>query len=313
MKPKHCRLNDAPQRPRGFATLARRISSYTSRAVLSAIVLIAGIGFGRQVLRWWRDDAADLHLQAPAVAPGLGHPSAAHEVVVGDRPWSIVRQTFQGDAAAATRALLAACQTAAGETAGMRLPAPSSEERALLARLADSEPELHAPAGVSLYSLTDGFPLVVGTRSSVPAGRPDAGAQPEVSGPAVATWGIAVPTNRSSWSLYTFRPEERRDDSEPERLQPPLPPGCRPLLQVRAVTGDASTVFAGPPQPDAWKAFYDRWAAEAGLQSRHGWRASGEAWHATYRSAAPNGPGVVEIHFQQTEPERARGVILVGP
>lgn len=313
MKPKYSLLNDAPRPPRGFATLARRISTYTSRAVLSAVVLIAGLGFGRQVLQWWRDDAVDLHLQAPAVAPGLGHPSAAHEVVVGDRPWSIVRQTFQGDAAAASRALLAACQTAAGETAGMRLPAPSSEERALLARLADSEPELHAPAGVSLYSLTDGFPLVVGTRSGGPAGQPDAGAQPEGSDPAVATWGIAVPTNRASWGLYTFRPEERCDDSDRERLQPPLPTGCRALLHVRTVNGDTSMVFTGPLQPEAGKASFDRWAAEAGLRSGYGWRESGGAWHVTYRSTAANSPAVVDIHFQQTQPGHARGLILVGP
>ncbi len=280
--------------------------------MLSAVVVIAGIGFGRQVLRWWRDDATDVPPQLPAAASGLGHPSAGHEVIVGDRPWSIVRQPFEGDAAAASRALLAACQNAASEITGTGLPAPGTEERELLARLAGSEPELQMPGGISLYALPDGFPMVVGTLSGGETAGSDRKGQVADLDTAVALWGIAVPVASTGWSLYTFRPESRPADREPARLEPPLPPGSRHLLQVRAAAGDATILFTGPMQPDAWKAFYDRWAAEVELQHGKGWQESGGAWHATYRSSA-SGHATVEIHFDQPQGGQSRGVILVGP
>ena len=34
----------------GLSRLAQRISSYTSKGIVSAVVLVAGLGFGRQVL-----------------------------------------------------------------------------------------------------------------------------------------------------------------------------------------------------------------------------------------------------------------------
>jgi hypothetical protein len=310
-------LNDAQQPPRDFGALAQRISAYTSRVLLSAVVVVAGIGFGRQVLRWWRDDATDVPLQLPAAVSGLGRPSAGHEVIVGDRPWSIVRQPFEGDAAAASRALLAACRNAASEIAGTTPPAPGPEERELLARLAGSEPELQIPGGISLYALPDGFPMVVGTLSGGETAGSDPKGQVEGLDSAVALWGIAVPVASTGWSLYTFHPEGRPADREPTRLEPtrlepPLPPGSHRLLQVRAGGGDATILFTGPRQPDVWKAFYDRWAAEVGLQNQNGWQESGGAWLATYRSSAP-GHATVEVHFDQPQGGQSRGVILVGP
>ncbi len=302
---------------RGFAALAGRMSGYTSRVLLSAVVVVAGVGFGRQVLRWWRDDAAAGAPPPAAAVPGLGDPWAAHEVIVGDRPWSIARQTFEGDAAAAVAALLAACQAEAGETDVLLLPQPGSEERELLARLAGGEPDGRAPGGVSLYALRDGFPMVVGTRT----GKPGAGASAQDTEPSVAVWGIAVPAAPTRWSLYTFRPRRLQDDASTGRPRrerageptakpptPPLPPGCRQLLAVQAAGGDRSIVFVGPGSPDEWKAFYDGWAEEAGLQRQGRWQPSVGAWYATYRSAAPDRTTTVDFHL-----DRGRGLILITP
>ena len=44
--------------PPGFAALAKRISSWTTNSLLTLLVLVAGLGFGRQVLKWWRADAS---------------------------------------------------------------------------------------------------------------------------------------------------------------------------------------------------------------------------------------------------------------
>ncbi len=307
--------NDHPP-PRGFAALAGRISRWTSRVLLSAVVVAAGVGFARQVLQWWRDDAA---ASAPPSfpAPGVGDPWATHEVIVGEQPWSIVRQAFEGDAEAAVDALLAACRTAAGETDGGPLPPPGPEERDLLARLAAGEPDAHAPGGVSLYSLPDGFPMVVGTRPGDQGGPAGVGAQPPDRDPRIAAWGIAVPATPTNWSLYTFRPNTTTGDGSAQPAgnraaadgpAPPLPPGCRRLMEVRAVDGGRSIVFVGPAPPGEWKEFYDGWAVEAGLQRQGGWRPSRGAWYATYRSALPGGGAVVDFHLDQ-----GRGLILVAP
>lgn len=313
MKRKHSCLNEtAESPPRDFGALARRISTYTSRTLLSVVVVVAGVVFARQVLEWWGDDAADSHVRPLAADPG--HPSAGRELLVGDHPWVIVRHPFQGDAAAASRALLAACQAAADEADGMSLPTPSPEERSLLARLAGIPPDRQTSGGVSLYALPEGFPLVVGTRDSVPSDVVVGSVPSEGQKLAVATWGIAVPTTPTSWSLYTFCPESRSGGQAAAPLQPPLPPGCRRLLHVRSADGHGMIVFTGPPQPEAWKAVFDRWAAEAGLQSREGWREFSGAWRATYRSAAAGGDAAVAIHFGQPDKaDHTRGVILVEP
>ena len=53
------RLNLLTSKPPGFAGLAKRISAWTTRGLLTLMVLVAGLGFGRQVLKWWAADAAD--------------------------------------------------------------------------------------------------------------------------------------------------------------------------------------------------------------------------------------------------------------
>ncbi len=271
----------------------------TSRVVLSVVVVVAGVGVGRQVLNWWRE-AADA-IQSPHDAvPAIGDPSAAHEIAIGDRPWSIVRQTLQGDANAATNALLAACQNAAEETRGEALTTPGPGERELLARLAGSKPQRRSPRGVSLYSLRDGIPLVVGTRATA-------------SESSVAIWGMAVPTSPTSWSLYTFRPEASSTINRAVLPRPPLPPECRCLLQVRAVDGEVSIVFTGPSQADQWREFYDRWADETGLQAASGWQESGDVWHIAYESTVPNTATVIRIHLGITQTGASRGLILAGP
>ncbi len=267
--------------------------------VLSVVVVVAGVGVGRQVLTWWRE-AADAPQLPPAAIPALGDPSVAHQIAIGDRPWSIVRQAFQGGADAAANALLAACQSAAEETPGVVLSAPGPEERELLARLEGSEPQRRSPRGISLYAFRDGIPLVVGTQATA-------------AGPSVATWGMAVPTSSTSWSLYTFRPEAPATADRVVLAEPPLPPDCRRLLRVGAVGGELSIVFTGPPQAGQWRTFYDRWAAESGLQTAHGWQESSGVWHIAYESTAPSTPTVIRIHLDATEKGPSRGVILSGP
>ena len=59
---KPCKATMATDRPSsaasGFAMVAQRISGWTTNGLLTAIVLLAGLGFGRHTLRWWAADAS---------------------------------------------------------------------------------------------------------------------------------------------------------------------------------------------------------------------------------------------------------------
>ncbi|MDZ7619190.1 MAG: hypothetical protein U1E05_19500, partial [Patescibacteria group bacterium] len=258
-----------------------------------------GVGVGRQVLTWWREAGAAPQPPQAAV-PTLGDASVAHEIAIGNRPWSIVRQAFHGNADAATSALLTACRSAAEGHPAKSLPPPGPGERELLAHLEDAKPRQQGANGTLFYSFAEGIPLVVGTQATA-------------AGPSVAAWGMAVPASPTSWSLYTFRPETSDAANHAILPVPPLPPDCRRLLQVRAVGGDLSMIFTGPPQADQWRAFYDRWAADARLQAVHDWRQSGGVWCVAYESTAPSESTVIRIHLDATDPRSARGVIFVGP
>src|SRR5687768_3893786 len=44
-----------PARAGGFGRLARRIGGWTANLLATAIVVVAGLGLGRQVLVWWNE------------------------------------------------------------------------------------------------------------------------------------------------------------------------------------------------------------------------------------------------------------------
>ena len=110
-----------------------------------------------------------------------------------------------------------------------------------------------------------------------------------------------------------FRPDASATADREVPPEPPIPPDCRRLVRVGAVGGDVSIVFTGPPQADRWRTFYDRWAAESGLQTARGWQESSGVWHIAYESNAPSMPTVIRIHLDATETGPRRGVIFSGP
>ena len=91
--------NSPPAPRRSFGRLALRISAWTTKGLLSAIILVAGLGFGRQVLHWWAADR-----QPPQAAPAaaladnrLGDPTQPHVFQFGNQPWSLRQQAIAGD------------------------------------------------------------------------------------------------------------------------------------------------------------------------------------------------------------------------
>ena len=134
----------APAAPSGYAALARRISAWTTNSLLTLVILIAGVGFGRQVLRWWAADAPSPAAAVPSAADALGDPWQPHLLHFGNQPWTIRRQSIAGNRAAAAAALRRACREGI-ETAAPPSREPTETESRFLASLDRLKPAEESP------------------------------------------------------------------------------------------------------------------------------------------------------------------------
>jgi hypothetical protein len=327
--------NQSQASGRGFARVAKRISAWTTCCLLTVMILVAGVGFGRQVRRWWAGEPA-----APQVASQAGvesnptrDPRQFHVLEFGDQPWSVGRQTVQGDQKAAVAALRAKCRELIGQPAAPANSPPPPPS--LLAALAKQSPMDEEPGKWKLYELREDLPMVVGTHETggaasrrtefipfsqstqrnefrstdtpSPVGRRKAGPPLAKTTPSVVIWGLGVPAAPGNWTIYTFQPSGAAAGSTTEDI--PLPPGSSRILCARAVGGLTITAFAGSQSPETWKHFYDRWAAQRSRAAAEGWQHHGANWHARYL-----GPDVTaDIHFGPDGRGGLRGVVVVGP
>lgn len=199
-----------------FGELGRRISAWTTRLLLSVLVVLAGWGFGRQVMEWWAAEPAGKAASEPV--QGLWEELAAWEppLRLSDGHWTMA---WQGTAASQDEAmamLRARCQTL---VAGAPLPAepPGPAEQHLLAILSGSVPVAEQPGRWTLYQKEGPLALVVGTR---PAGVVDTAS---ASGPPlyrVVVWGLALPHGEQGWAAYAFHPVAGRSPHEEATQQP---------------------------------------------------------------------------------------------
>jgi hypothetical protein len=254
-----------------FAQLAKRLSTWTSRGLVSGIILVAGLALGRQVLQWWgaeKDPPAALSPRS--LAPGsLGDLGQDHLLEFGDSVWRMARGSVSADAPGALKDLQTRCEKILGSC---RLPEgePGPSERNLLSRIARQKPALEEPGQWRLFASDAGFPMVVGTRETPTA---DGGANGRVVKPAerVVTWGLAVPAGADAWTTYTFHTGPAEEGRPSAALDLPIPPGCRKTLAIRAADGGAVASFAGPDRESQWRPFFDSWLAARGWEKTQDW------------------------------------------
>ena len=304
-------------KPPGFAQLAKRISAWTTNCLLSLIVLVAGVGFGRQVLKWWAGDApSPSDTSAATMATGnLGDPAAAHVLQFGNQPWSLRRQVIAGDKSKAAAALRNAARELLA-TAGPSNVPPTEAGQRFLAFLAQSVPVDQEPGKWRLYESSDVFPMVagVGQTPEIPAKSP----RPEGVNLAeracrVVLWGIAVPMGSEAWTLLTLQPAvpSKEGDSVPFGI--PLPPGSSVTLAMRVADGGAMVAWNGLAQPEQWKRFYDEWFARQGWKSATAWQAAGAASYAKYAAPQSDPRGAVDIRFGPNGRGGWSGLLIATP
>jgi len=297
-----------------YARLAKRISATTTNCLLTAVVLVAGVGFGRQVLRWWAADTAQSpEASQPAeVADGLGDPLRLHTLQFGDQPWLLHRQSITGDRQAAAMALRVVCRDIVRQD---RLPdrPPAPAEANLLSRLAARDPAQQEPGEWRLYELTEVLPMVVGTRPQPATADNSPSKNPAARNDRVVVLGVALPVGPDTWTLLSFQPGGPVGQPSAGLPEVPIPAGCRKTLSMGVAGGGAVLAFEGPSEPKTWISFYDRWFAAHDWKTIGGWQESGTGWHARYAPPAQDPAASVDVHLGGDGPHRSAGLLMVAP
>jgi hypothetical protein len=293
-------------------SLARRVSSWTTNALMTGILAVAALGFGRQVLRGW--SAGGRPTSPPAlglmVDDGLGDPARVHVLEFGNQPRSVRRQSVSGNRASAAAALEAACRTEVSQASPPQTP-PDEAERRLLAGLAKRTP-VAAQSGVwQLYTCGEGLPMMAGVRLWTKAGGGKAGTQLAETPGRVVTWGVAVPAGPERWTLYVFQAEGGASPPA-EAAEIPLPPEGKKLLSVRVADGGAMLAFTAAEPLEVCRRFYDRSLPRQGWQAVGPWRPDGSAWQTRYvRGGRAAGPAV-DIRLAEDDHGKTTGLVLTS-
>jgi hypothetical protein len=258
--------------PASFASVARKVSGWTTNLLATGLILVLALGLGRQLVGWWRIDPNQALPPLPTdqLGPGSTDPTAPYTLEFGDSPFSIDERTVHGDRAKAAGQLLAACRLAAAESSAPTDP-PGAAEKKLLETVRLLEP-LEVAGEVRFYGPETGFPLLVavapaqqgaqldsppiGPKSaenlaenaperSPPAADDVAAAQLGASRDRVLVWGIAASAGDQVWSLYTFRLGQRREAPAAQVPSVSLPPGSHRTMALRDARGETLLGFAG--------------------------------------------------------------------
>ncbi len=294
--------------PPTFRRLARRITDWTTRLLLAGVILVVGLAFGRQVLRWWRADQVAPNVGA--LGPGATGPQldSAQVICFGRAGWTLRHQRLEGDRQAVLAALRAQCRPAAAQGISPAEPL-LFEEQSLLARLASQPAVEHQPGRWRMYELDEGVPMVVVLADGGKADHPSDGASLAAPSVGVITWGMAVPQSSAEWILYAFQPEARAPPASSEEVPIALPPEADRVLAVQMADGSGIAGFEMAGPAERAKGVFDRWCAERGWRASGPWQGLGDAWCRRFESSGPQGLHTVDVRLGATADGRMRGVV----
>jgi hypothetical protein len=280
--------------------------------LLTGMLLVIALVFGRQVLHWWHEDSTP-RSKAPAGGSSSAAPASSGDSQVlafGNQNWSIRRQEFAGRRADVAAALTAFCRTVIA-AAAPRGEAADAAEQDVLNRLAAEKPIAEEPGRWRLYRWSDGFPILIGTRAT-PDDLPTADGRTILAEPPyrVVIWGIGVPTVANHWNLYVFQAGGAGSASEQDASHVPLPPGCRRLATVREAGSSITAFSASDASGDSARRFYDRWFAGHGWTAAVPWQQISAGWHARFESAAGTPRTAADIRLGGNPQGQCTGLVM---
>ena len=301
-----------PRDSPSLGRLARRVSAWTTNGLVTVMLVVVALGFGREVLHWWHDEGTS-PMAAPSVpADRLGDAAAPHVLAFGDQTWSIRRQEFSGPAGDLPAALLSACRAAILDSRP-RGESPDAAEQELLMRLAGQQPMAEQHGQWRIYRWGAGHSVLIGTRALAGAGR--AKAHPTIGGTSldetpyrVVLWGVAVPA-ADAWTLCLFQSGGGTGGAGQGSDEIPPPPGGHRLVSIRAAAGGAITAFSAD-DGQAARNFYDLWFAERGWRAAARWQQIASGWHARFETRSRVPPLAADIRLGTDPQGRWTGLVM---
>jgi hypothetical protein len=173
----------------GYGRLARRIGGWTANLLATAIVVVAGLGLGRQVLVWWNETT----LPSAAATDAAAEKRLSPDVLPADlRLWTtrgpIEIARVYGDRDAVLTEMRHKCQSL---DVGQSNPAEMGPgERRFLERLAKLAP-VEQTNDLDLYAPDESVTMMVAVSRQRRR---------------IAAWSFALPVEEAAWSCYTFGP-----------------------------------------------------------------------------------------------------------
>ena len=286
--------------PSDLFASAKRVGGWTAKGLLSAAVLVVGIGFGREVLYFWQaDDAPPIRLPSPGMLGDLEKP---HSIRFGDAAWSLNRRSVEGNRDEAVAQLRADCRALLQSIKPRPSAAPDDNDD--LAFLTDATPVDSEPGRWRLYEFAETFPMAVAVA--------DSDDDLASAGNRAIMWAIAVPAGEERWSLCVFSPTDSAEKKSAVEIVPPLPSGGRRTMSIEANDGEAITAFTGPNEPEQWRQSFDRWFAERNWRPPAAWRKIGKAWYIKYVSPDSD-DCAVEVSFGPDGRGGLSGLLMITP
>ena len=267
-----------PQEPASSGSLGKRIARWASNLLVSGVILIVGLVFGREVIGWWR--SGDGTNRNPAVLAtahrqtGAEHPdaTAAEQLLsFGDFPHALRRSELVGDVPTVLHHLRVVCREVLADAKAVS-GEPGPAELKMLQGTAELTPVDSLSGEWSIYELQAPLPMVVGIRET-----PEVGGEVVAAPRRVVSWGMAFPAvaeaagKPTSWTLFTYATGSGEAQSHDE-FSLPAPPSGWKTLSLQTDANGAMRGFRGYGSARDWMAFYDKWFESNAWQATAGWQ-----------------------------------------
>jgi len=290
-----------------FHQLSRRIAGWATNGLATAIVLVIGLGFGRQIALWWHEPAVVTSAAASSQFSNAKR-SGLRQLEFGNAAARLHVETVSGDKSAALAKLREVVrQIAKQATVSDRTSGPA--ERKLLDELAATKP-VEQGAAYRMDEIDDVLPTVVCSTAMDPRTK---------NGPSrILALGFALPSD-AGWSLYGFEFSSEslataNPATEPSTI--PLPPGSRRSLSLGQPNGETIVAFHGPGDGGSWEQFFRAELARQGWQLQGEWRSLHVSRAARYSKEADSTKGKIarwlDIQFAPDDRQQLSGTAVIS-